>query len=145
MLVRKDHGERYRVSPRLATRPPRRHWLLSLEIDDDQGAGAASRDGAVVDAGLRPHDQDRVVFSIHNLRSRWLASLSPAGGQAPYRAPSLGRGPPPIVGDDVDQDDSANCSMEGPMINWLRDPLILIVAMAAVVLAGEIAVVTWLQ
>ena len=39
---------------------------------------------------------------------------------------------------------SANYSMEGPMINRLRDPLILIVALAAVVLAGEVAIVTWL-
>jgi hypothetical protein len=30
------------------------------------------------------------------------------------------------------------------MINRLRDPLILIVALAAVVLAGEVAIVTWL-
>jgi hypothetical protein len=29
------------------------------------------------------------------------------------------------------------------MINRLRDPLVLIVALAAVVLAGEIAVVQW--
>ena len=39
----------------------------------------------------------------------------------------------------------ANCSMEGPMINRLRDPFTLIVALAFVVLAGEIAVVQWLS
>ncbi len=30
------------------------------------------------------------------------------------------------------------------MINRLRDPLVLIVAMAAIVLAGEIAILRWL-
>jgi hypothetical protein len=30
------------------------------------------------------------------------------------------------------------------MINRLRDPFVLIVAMAAIVLAGEIAIVRWL-
>ena len=31
------------------------------------------------------------------------------------------------------------------MINLLRDPFTLIVALAAVVLAGEVAVVTWVS
>jgi hypothetical protein len=33
--------------------------------------------------------------------------------------------------------------MEGSMINLFRDPLTLIVALAIVVLAGEIAIVQW--